>query len=259
MKNYVMISLLTHKYVMHLSYLGTQFSGWQIQDNANTIQGTIMTGLHNILDPNISLIVGAGRTDAGVHAINYFAHFESTQINELDLVYKLNRFLSNDIVIHSIKLVSPDFHARFSAISRKYEYWISTKKDPFLIGRAYCFFKNLDIEVMNLGAQLLIGQKDFTCFSKSKLENNVCDIKSLCWFKSKDMLIFQIESDRFLYNMVRCIVGTLIDVGLGRLQVDEISQIIKNKNRASAGYSVPACGLYLLDVKYPKIFNIESI
>jgi len=259
MKNYVMIDLYTHKYVLHLSYLGTNFSGWQIQDNVNTVQGIIMKGLHNILDPKVPLMVGAGRTDAGVHAINYFAHFEYLKIDEMDLKSKLNRFLPQDIVIHSVIPVKSDFHARYSALSRKYEYWVSTKKDPFLIGRSYCVFRKLNIELMNFAAQILIGKQDFSSFSKSKFEHNVCDIKSACWFKSKNMLIFQIEADRFLYNMVRCIVGTLINVGLEKLQVDEISDIICSKNRAFAGSSVPACGLYLLDVKYPKVFNLESI
>ena len=124
MKNYVMIDLYTHKYVLHLSYLGTNFSGWQIQDNVNTVQGIIMKGLHNILDPKVPLMVGAGRTDAGVHAINYFAHFEYLKIDEMDLKSKLNRFLPQDIVIHSVIPVKSDFHARYSALSRKYEYWV---------------------------------------------------------------------------------------------------------------------------------------
>tara|TARA_Y100000994_G_scaffold244780_1_gene245219 strand:+ start:1622 stop:2401 length:780 start_codon:yes stop_codon:yes gene_type:complete len=259
MKNYVMLNLYTRKYVIHLSYLGTNFSGWQIQDNANSIQGIIMKGLHNILDRNIPLMVGAGRTDTGVHAINYFAHFEAFKLDELDLRFKLNRFLPNDIVIHSIVLVTSDFHARYSALSRKYEYWISTKKDPFLIDRSYYLFRQLNIDLMNQGAQMLIGKQDFSCFSKSKLDHNICDIKSANWFKSKNMLIFQIEADRFLYNMVRCIVGTLINLGLEKIQLDEISQIIYSKNRSFAGSSVPACGLYLLDVQYPKKFNLESI
>tara|TARA_Y100001968_G_scaffold258362_1_gene245332 strand:+ start:2509 stop:3288 length:780 start_codon:yes stop_codon:yes gene_type:complete len=259
MKNYVMINFYTHKYVLHLSYLGTNFSGWQIQDNANTIQGLLMEGLHNIVDPKIPLMVGAGRTDTGVHAINYFAHFESFKIDATDLKFKLNRFLPNDIVIHNIFSVNSDFHARYSAISRKYEYWISTEKDPFLIGRSYYFPRKLNIELMNLGAQILISKQDFSCFSKSKSDHNICDIKSASWFKSKNMLIFKIEADRFLYNMVRCIVGTLIQIGLEKLKVDEIIQIIYSKNRSSAGYSVPAYGLYLLDVQYPKIFQLESI
>jgi len=259
MKNYGMLNLYTHKYVLHLSYLGTNFSGWQIQDNANSIQGIIMKGLHNILDRNIPLMVGAGRTDSGVHAINYFAHFEAFELDELDLKFKINRFLPSDIVIHSIVSVTSDFHARYSALSRKYEYWISTKKDPFLIDRSYYFFKQLNIELMNKGAKILIGKQDFSCFSKSKSENNICDIQSANWFKSKNMLIFQIEADRFLYNMVRCIVGTLINLGLEKIQLDEISQIIYSKNRSSAGSSVPACGLYLLNVQYPKKFNLESI
>ena len=254
-----MVNLYTCKYVLHLSYVGTNFSGWQIQDNASTIQGMIMQALHSILDDQIPLIVGAGRTDAGVHAITYFAHFNCFELNQLELKFKMNKFLPDDIVIHNILLINSDFHARYSAISRKYEYWISTNKDPFLMGRSYTFFRELNVELMNNATQMLIGKQDFSCFSKSKSDNNICDITSAYWFISKNMLIFSIEADRFLYNMVRCIVGTLINVGLNKITLDELSSIMISKNRTYAGYSVPAHGLYLSDVKYPKIFNLESI
>ena len=245
-----------YKFIIHLSFLGTNFSGWQIQNNSKTIQGVIMDALNHLLDENIDLIIGAGRTDAGVHAINFFAHFESSN-NDLDtekLNYHLNRYLSENIVIHSIQSVGSDFHARYSAISRKYEYWLSTKKDPFLINRAYPFFKELDLELMNSAAHILLGKKNCSAFSKSKNKNNICDIKSAYWFKSKDMLIFSIESNRFLYNMVRCIVGTLIDVGLRKINLEEFSSILESENRTNAGFSVPACGLYLVEIKYPKKF-----
>tara|TARA_B100000700_G_scaffold324715_1_gene431606 strand:+ start:432 stop:1190 length:759 start_codon:yes stop_codon:yes gene_type:complete len=248
-----------NKYVMILSYLGTNYSGWQIQDNSISVQGSIMDALHKILNKNIPLMVGAGRTDSGVHAMNFVAHFESEDIIAEEIKYKLNRFLPNDIVIHKLKKVSEDFHARYSAISRKYEYWISTQKNPFLIDRTYFFTQNLNLELMNQGANLLVGKQDFGAFSKSKLDNNICKISSACWFKSKNMVIFSIEADRFLYNMVRCIVGTLIDLGVGKINLKELQNIIKNKNRSQSGYSVPASGLYLLDIQYPKKYNIESI
>ncbi len=247
-----------HKYIMHLSYLGTKFSGWQIQDNAMSIQGLIMRALRNIIDKKIELIIGAGRTDSGVHAINFFAHFEWYEIDIKDVKYKINKFLPKDIVIHSIKVIKSDFHARYSALSRKYEYWISITKDPFLIDRAYFFYQDLDLKLMNIGSEILIGKKDFSSFSKSKLENNICTVKAAKWYKSRNMLIFSIEADRFLHNMVRCIVGTLIKLGLKKISLEDFSKIINSKNRSKSGYSVPACGLYLVDIYYPEKFSIEN-
>ena len=247
-----------NKYVMCLSYLGTNYSGWQIQDNAISIQGLIMDALHKLINCEIPLIVGAGRTDSGVHAINFIAHFESYDIDIEKTHYKLNRFLPHDIVIHQIKNIEDDFHARYSALSRTYEYWVSTQKDPFLIDRSYLFTKKISIDLMNQGASILIGTQDFSAFSKSKQTNNICTISSAYWFQSKNMLIFSIEADRFLYNMVRCIVGTLIELGVGKINLTEFKSIIKSKNRSRSGFSVPASGLYLLNIKYPKKFNIES-
>ena len=248
-----------NKYVMILSYLGTRYSGWQIQDNSRTIQGVIMDALHVIVDKDIALMVGAGRTDSGVHAINFIAHFEFDYIDVTDLTYKLNRFLSDDIVIHKIQKISNDFHARYSAISRKYEYWLSTCKDPFLIDRAYFFKQPLNMALMNQGANVLIGEKDFSAFSKIKSNNNICNVTSACWVKSKNMLIFSIESNRFLYNMVRCIVGTLINIGLEKTTLKELQDILVSKDRSRSGYSVPASGLYLSEIKYSKKYNIENI
>ena len=251
--------LFNNKYVMCLSYVGTNYSGWQIQNNASSIQGFIMDALHTIIDNQISLIIGAGRTDSGVHAVNFYAHFESNKI-EVDMVkYKLNKFLPDDIVVNNIINISNDFHARYSAISRTYEYWISTSKDPFLINRAYFFTKKLNIELMNTGSKILIGQKDFSSFSKSKLDNNECVVQNACWFKSKNMLIFSIQADRFLHNMVRSIVGTLINLGLEKINLYDFETIIQSQNRIHAGYSVPSSGLYLLDIKYPKKFQLENI
>ena len=243
---------------MCLSYLGTNYSGWQIQDNAISIQGVIMDALYKIIDHNISLIIGAGRTDSGVHAINFIAHFESYDIDLEKTQYKLNRFLPRDIVIHKIKVVEDAFHARYSATSRTYEYWISTQKDPFLIDRSYIFTKQLNIDIMNQGANILIGTQDFSAFSKSKEKNNICTISSAYWHQSKNMVIFSIEANRFLYNMVRCIVGTLIDLGVEKINLKDFKNIIKSKNRSQSGFSVPSSGLYLLDIKYPKKFSIES-
>ena len=252
------------RFLLHISYFGINYSGWQIQDNATTIQGLIMDALHVIVDNKIELIVGAGRTDAQVHAINFFAHFDIPSCNylsmsNLELVHRLNKFLPNDIVIHYVKKIPIDFHARFSALSRRYEYWISTKKDPFLINKAYFFSKKININLMLEGCELLIGEKNFSSFTKSKLLNNKCNVYTASIYKRKDIIIFSIESDRFLYNMVRCIVGTLISLGLGKISLVEFKSIIMSRDRSIAGCSVPAFGLYLMNIIYPQKYCIENI
>ena len=248
-----------NKYVMHISYLGTNYSGWQIQNNAQTIQGIIMDALHHIIQDNIPLIVGAGRTDSGVHAINFFAHFQAEDLETENVRYKLNKYLPNDIVIHNILHTSDKFHARFSASSRTYEYWVSSVKDPFLINRAYFFKKKINLDLMNAGSKLLVGEHDFSSFTKSKLDNNYCYVNHAYWYKSKNMLIFSINSNRFLHNMVRSIVGTLINIGIEKNTLVDLQNIINSKTRKDAGYSVPSEGLYLVDIKYPKEFKLENI
>lgn len=246
------------RYVIHLSYLGTHYAGWQIQDNARSVQGDVMLGLTKILKENIGLIVGVGRTDAGVHASSFFAHFDySGSFNMIELTYKLNRFLSDYIVIHYIKTITKEFHARFSAISRKYEYLISTYKDPFIINKAYFFLKHLNLDIMNQGAALLIGENNFKAFSKSNMDNSICLVSSAKWEKKEQTIIFSIESDRFLYNMVRCIVGTLIDLGLEKISLSQFASIMSSGDRKQAGMSVPAQGLYLVNIKYPKKYSLE--
>ncbi len=249
-----------NRYVIHLSYLGTNYGGWQIQENSRTIQGDIMSGLKILLNQNIELIVGVGRTDAGVHASNFFAHFDFNELfNVTELTYKLNRFLSDKIVIHYIKPISKNFHARFSAVSRSYEYLICTEKNPFLINRAYFFFKRLNLDIMNQASSILIGENNFSSFSKSNQENTICCVKSAEWNKKKEIISFSIESDRYLYNMVRCIVGTLIDLGLEKINLNQFIDIIKSGDRKQAGISVPAQGLYLVNIRYPKNFSLEII
>ena len=246
------------RYVLHLSYLGTNYAGWQIQDNARSIQGEVMLGLIKILKVNLDLIVGAGRTDAGVHASSFFAHFDySGSFSMTELTYKLNRFLSEDIVVHYIKPISKQFHARFSAVSRRYEYLVSTVKNPFLINRAYFFFKSLNLDLMNKGAELLIGENNFNAFSKSNMDNSICLVSSAKWEKKQKTIVFSIESDRFLYNMVRCIVGTLIDLGLEKINLNQFISIVHSGDRKKAGMSVPAQGLYLVNIIYPKNYSLE--
>ena len=254
----------TKRYLLHIAYFGVNYSGWQIQKNAKSVQGLIMNALHLLVNNKIELMVGAGRTDAKVHAVNFFAHFDMPDSQDLtmsylELTHRLNNFLPDDVVVYTVKPVAINFHARFTAKSRRYEYWISTKKSPFLINKAYVFSKFLNIDIMNQGCNLLIGKKDFVSFSKSKLINNICNVSSAYFFKSEDLIIFSIQSDRFLYNMVRCIVGTLIDLGLGKIQLQDLKSLIDSKNRTKSGCSVPAFGLYLMNINYPQKYSIENV
>ncbi len=207
-----------------------------------------------ILGETIDL-VGAGRTDAGVHAKQMYAHFniENDIQDKTDLIFRVNAFLPEDIAVHSIIEVNKDAHARFDATARTYEYWVTQKKNPFLKDSSYLVKKELDVAVMNKAAKMLFEYNDFECFSKSNTDVRtfLCDIKQAEWTKVEDKLVFTIQADRFLRNMVRAIVGTLLDVGLGKKSVDNVNTIIKSKDRSKAGASVPANGLYLTKVTYP--------
>ncbi len=242
------------RYFIHLAYNGTRFSGWQIQPNATTIQGVVTQVLQQLLQEDTS-IVGAGRTDSGVHAANYFAHFETDkEISTSDLCYKLNRMLPPDIVIFDIKPVDNTMHARFSASSRTYTYTITQEKNPFALETEYYFPFNLNIESMNNACKLLIGTQDFTSFSKlhTDVNNNICTITFAQWEQKGKKLIFTITANRFLRNMVRSIVGTMLDVGQNKCSFADFSTIIESRNRQMAGMSIPACGLCLCDIQYPE-------
>lgn len=246
------------RYFIELSYNGKAYHGWQNQPNAVTVQEVTENALSTLLNNEISL-VGAGRTDAGVHANQMFAHFESDdQLDLKQLTYKLNSFLPKDIAVASIFEVKKDAHARFDAVSRGYIYKISKVKNPFVTDFAYQMQMPLDLEAMNKASMKLLGYKDFQCFSKSNtdVKTYYCDIKNAVWRDEGEILIFEIEADRFLRNMVRAIVGTLISVGLGKLKVDDIDRILESKDRSEAGYSVPAHGLYLTKVEYPESIRI---
>jgi len=245
------------RYFLELAYKGTDFHGWQEQPNAVSVQSTIEDAL-SLLLKKPTKIIGAGRTDAGVHAKQMFAHFDSEPIVDLmELKRRLNSFLNTDIVIHNIHNVTHQAHARFDAISRSYEYHIHQEKNPFLQDLSWYFSLPLDMEAMNKAAQSLLSFKDFKSFSKSKtdVKTYICKIEKAYWKKTDKQLIFQITADRFLRNMVRAIVGTLIDVGLGKISYDKFIEIIESKDRTKAGFSVPAEGLYLTRIIYPqKIF-----
>jgi tRNA pseudouridine38-40 synthase len=204
-------------------------------------------------------IVGAGRTDTGVHASQMFAHFDvEFEIDISTLAFKLNSFLPNDISIHDIFKVKDDAHARFDAISRTYHYKISTTKNVFTINFAYRLQVPLDIKKMNDACNILLQYKDFQCFSKSNtdVKTYYCTIEKAEWIEEQNDLIFIISADRFLRNMVRAIVGTMINIGLGKIQVKDLISIIESKNRSEAGFSVPAHGLYLTQITYPESLKL---
>lgn len=245
------------RYFLHLAYAGTHYNGWQIQANASSVQDTINRSLQTIFRKPLN-VVGCGRTDAGVHARQFFAHFdleEKLSVEEKrQTIYKMNAILPKDIVIYDLLPVAPEAHARFDAISRTYTYQINTFKNPFEDEFTYHYIQGeLNLELMNDATKRLLQHTDFTSFSKlhTQVKTNNCKIYSAVWEKKNSRLIFTISADRFLRNMVRAIVGTLIDVGRGKISLPEFNRIIESKNRSNAGYSVPAKGLFLEEIKYP--------
>lgn len=248
------------RFFIELSYNGKTYHGWQNQPNAISVQEVLEKAMSIILKTKIS-IMGAGRTDAGVHASQMFAHFDfKNPINYKDLVYKLNSFLPKDIAVTSIFEVKPDAHARFHALSRMYHYKILTSKNVFENDYAYEVHLPLNVEAMNEACEILFQYKDFQCFSKTNTDVNTynCDIKEVFWTKTDNQLVFTIKADRFLRNMVRAIVGTMVNIGLGKLKPEELHKIITSKNRSEAGFSVPAHGLYLVEIVYPETIKLKS-
>lgn len=247
---------MKHRYFIQLSYKGTNYHGWQIQPNASTIQETLEKALSTILKEKIKT-VGAGRTDTGVHARMFFAHFD-TEKKDLDkikkIVFQLNGILPADISVQNIFFVNDDVHARFNALSRTYEYHIHQKKDSFLDDFSYYLYGNLDIEKMNRAAELLSDYTDFTSLSKlhTDVRTNDCKIIQAIWEKEDHRLIFTIKADRFLRGMVRAIVGTMLELGFDKICLAEFCKIIEDKDRLKAGFSVPANGLSLVDIEYPE-------
>lgn len=244
-----------YRYFIDLSFNGTAYHGWQVQPNAISVQQMLAEALATLLKEDTEL-TGSGRTDTGVHALNYTAHFQTLnspeQINEMDLVYKLNRILPHDIAIQQIRQVKPDAHARFSALSRSYDYIICRKKDPFMVNRAWLMERPLDYDSMQEVSQKLLQYEDFESFSRSntQVNNYLCNVSSASWRQEGHLWIFNIEANRFLRNMVRAIVGTLADVGLKKISPSQFDAIVESKNRSNAGYSVPGCGLYFLGAEY---------
>jgi tRNA pseudouridine38-40 synthase len=246
------------RYFIQLSFNGKNFHGWQIQPNAISVQEVLENALSKLLKKKLN-IVGAGRTDAGVHAKQMFAHFDYEGKFDLgELTKKLNAFLPNSISIINIKKVNTNSHARFEAINRSYEYHISLGKDPFLVDNTWQIItKKLDVEKMNKAAAILLNYTNFRCFSKSKTDvfTYDCTITKAEWILENNILIFHITANRFLRNMVRAIVGTLYSIGIDKIDLEDFKKIIESQDRKKAGISVPAQGLYLTKVMYP--FKIE--
>ncbi len=241
------------RYFLQFSYNGTKYHGWQSQPNAITVQEVLTKSLSTVLNETVTLM-GAGRTDTGVHAKQMYAHFDSSGIFDLtNILYKLNSILPDDIVAEIISPVHPDAHARFDATSRTYQYHIHTKKNAFNNLQSWYYRQPLDVEKMNEAASLLLNFTDFECFSKTHTDVNTfnCKITAASWQVAQNNLTFTITADRFLRNMVRAIVGTLVNVGLHKISIADFVAIIESKNRNKAGFSVPAHGLFLTEVAYP--------
>lgn len=253
------------RYFLQLGYNGAEFHGWQSQPNAVSVQQRIEEAL-TILLRRPTPIVGAGRTDAGVNARKMFAHFdvESPIADKRRFLLSLDRLCGKNIAFDNIFEVADDAHARFDATSRSYKYFVTFAKTPFLYPLSWHSPSNLDIEAMNQAADVLLNVDDFTSFAKLHSDNktNICDVREARWEKGSvgglPGAVFTITADRFLRNMVRAVVGTLVDVGRGKLSLEEFKGIIAKKDRCSAGTSMPAQALFLWDVTYDYIPNDES-
>jgi len=243
------------RYFIKFSFNGAAYHGWQMQENAVTVQSKMVDALHFKAGVK-EILTGCGRTDTGVHAREFYAHFDLEKSLDVvgceKLVFDLNSFLPNDIAVQAVFPVKPDAHARFGAVSRTYKYHISTNKDPFLHNFSWFIFRDLDVEKMNEAAAALFEYTDFTSFSKlhTDVKTNNCRIKLAKWEEENGKLVFTITADRFLRNMVRAIVGTLIKVGMQKITTRDFKEIIEAKNRGLAGFSVPAHGLFLHSVEY---------
>ncbi|WP_343328929.1 tRNA pseudouridine(38-40) synthase TruA [Polaribacter staleyi] len=240
------------RYFIELSYNGKNYHGWQIQPDVISVQEKLNKAVSTIFQEKIE-VVGAGRTDTGVHASQMFAHFDIEKSLKGDIPHKLNSLLPLDIVVYNVFEVDVEKHARFGALSRSYEYKIWLGRNPFLLDFSWQIHsQDLNVDLMNEAAKLLLEYTDFQTFSKVKTDVYTynCDITEALWKQDGKELVFYITANRFLRNMVRAIVGTLVDVGLGKITKDDFRKIIESKNRGNAGLSVPAKGLFLTQIKY---------
>ncbi len=250
------------RYFITLCYDGTRFHGWQIQPNGISVQETLQSALSTLLRKQIE-VVGAGRTDAGVHARKMVAHFDldvfPKNFSLKDLVYKLNKLLPPDIAVQDVEEVPDDMHARFSATSRTYHYFINLHKSPFLKAYSWYVYGQLDFVKMNEAAKILLDYTDFTSFSKvnTDTKTNDCTVTQAVWEEtSPGEWRFTISANRFLRNMVRAVVGTLVEVGRGKMTLEQFRKVIEDKNRCSAGESVPGNALFLVDIQYPSYKDV---
>ena len=249
------------RYFIELAYKGTNYHGWQLQPNAVSVQELLTNAFSTVLRTPI-IIFGAGRTDTGVHASQMFAHFDiENELNTAEIIYKINALLPNDIVIYNIIKTTNNAHARFDALSRSYEYRIILGRNPFEIDTAWQLInKKLNVDKMNEAAEILLTYTNFKCFSRSNTDVKTynCDISKAEWILNDKLLVFHITADRFLRNMVRAIVGTLLDIGNEKISLEQFKSIIESKNRCNAGASAPPQGLFLTEIKYPKNIFIHE-
>jgi len=247
------------RYFLDIAYNGTAYHGWQVQENAHTVQAELEKCLSTVLRSKTE-IMGSGRTDTGVHARQQVVHLDMPEPKDRDkLIYQLNGFLPQDISIAGLRKVNENAHARFDATQRSYEYHIHKCKSPFLENLSYFFPKQLDVPAMNEAAQCLLGEQDFESFSKVKTAVNtfICTIKEAHWEKQNESLVFHVTANRFLRGMVRALVGTLLEVGLGKLNAADFVSIIESRDRRKAGRAVPPHGLYLSRVLYPESIYLD--
>lgn len=242
------------RYFIELSYKGTNYNGWQVQDNAPSVQAELQKALSAILRADIT-VTGAGRTDTGVHALHYAAHFDHSEeiADAPGLCYHLNALLPKDIAIKDIYRVRDDAHARFDALQREYKYFMRSEKDPFSRETSWQYYVNLDMGLMNEAAGCLLKFDDFTSFAKLGGGNktNICHVSHAAWEESNNGMVFTIRADRFLRNMVRAVTGTLVDVGRGRLTPEQFCDVIAARDLSRSGTSAPAQGLFLSNITYP--------
>jgi len=242
------------KYFLELSYNGANYHGWQRQNNASSVQEEIETALSNLLSEELG-IIGCGRTDTGVHAQQYFAHFDFSEIENLEqLKFRLNAYLQESIVISRIHRMDDEAHARFSATERAYQYKIAFTKDPFNHEFQWRILNPLNIQKMKEACTHFIGKKDFKAFCKQadEQDSHICDLKMLSITETENGLLIEVRANRFMRNMVRAIVGTLVDVGRNQLEIEDLIKIIKSGVRSQAGASAPAKALFLTNIVYPK-------
>ena len=240
------------RYFIHLAYNGASYCGWQTQPELPTVQLTLEQALSTLLRQKVA-VVGCGRTDTGVHASDFYAHFDAGEVETQQLVFKLNNILPPDIAIYDIFPVAQNAHARFDATARTYQYHVSQERLPFRQGQYCRIYYKPDIDLMNEAARVLMEYEDFTSFAKlhTQVKTNICHLSVAHWEESAGEYVFTIRSNRFLRNMVRSVTGTLLDVGRGKLTVEGLREIIEKKDRCAAGVSMPACGLFLTKVEYP--------